>query len=175
MIVSAAWPDRSAYRVDASADEAMAGLIEIVSAIRRFRSEHSIKPSKKLAVFVVPTGDAQAASLRALAAEFSSLAGLEQLEVVEARPPAPGEQRLVAAGATVVIPLEGVVDVAAALADLDRQVAKLRAEGEKMAAKLGDDGFTSRAPANVVDEMRRRHAANAEAIETLIAQRDQLA
>ena len=175
MIVSAAWPDRSAYRVDAAADEAMAGLIEIVSAIRRFRSEHGIKPSKKLAAFVVPTGDAQAASLRALAAEFSSLAGLEKLDVVGTRPPAPGEQRLVAAGATVVIPLEGVVDVAAALADLDRQVAKLRAEGEKMAAKLGDDGFTTRAPANVVDEMRRRHAANAEAIETLIAQRDQLA
>jgi valyl-tRNA synthetase len=68
-----------------------------------------------------------------------------------------------------------VVDVAAALADLERQLQKLEAEGAKIDAKLGDDKFTSRAPAHVVDEMLRRQAATREAIATLRAQRDQLA
>jgi valyl-tRNA synthetase len=81
---------------------------------------------------------------------------------------------LVAAGATIAVPLAGVVDVAAARADLDRQIGRHHKELEKIDAKLGDPGFLGKAPEHVVGEMRRRQAAEQEAIATLAAQRDQL-
>src|SRR5205807_2315230 len=103
--------------VDEAVDATMAAVIEIVSAIRRFRSEHKIAPSKKIAALVVAADTGQESALGDLAAEISALAGLDRFELVAGREPRPKEQRLVAAGATIVIPLEGVVDIAAALAD----------------------------------------------------------
>jgi valyl-tRNA synthetase len=80
----------------------------------------------------------------------------------------------VAAGATIALPLAGVVDVAAAAADLDRQIDRLRADLDKTARKLADDSFLTRAPAHVVEEMRRRDATAREALATLIGQRAHL-
>jgi valyl-tRNA synthetase len=175
LLATQGWPALAPHLVDARADAAMAAVIEIVSAIRRFRSEHRIAPSKRLVAFVIPPDGADAPDLEALDAEIRSLAGLERLELVAAREPQPGEQRLVAAGATIVLPLEGVVDLAAAAADLDRQIERLRADLEKTDRKLSDDGFTTKAPAQIVDEMRRRDGATREALATLLAQRAQLA
>ena len=80
-----------------------------------------------------------------------------------------------AAGATIVIPLEGVVDIAAAAADIDRQIDKLAAELAKVEEKLANEAFTAKAPEPVVSGMRSRQAAAQEALATLRAQRDQLA
>jgi len=80
----------------------------------------------------------------------------------------------VAAGATIVIPLEGVVDIAAALADIDRQIEKHAAELAKVEVKLADESFVTKAPDHVVDGMRKRRDAAREALTTLRAQRDQL-
>ncbi|MGH8999421.1 MAG: valine--tRNA ligase, partial [Acidimicrobiia bacterium] len=174
LLAVAPWPGPDAFPVDEAPDAAMAGLTEVVSAIRRFRSEHRIPPSRRLQAFVVPAGAAQQRALVELSAELSTLAGLDRLELVEARDPAPGEQRLVAAGATIALPLEGVVDAAAAVADLDRQIERHREEQARAATKLADEKFLTRAPANVVDDMRRRHAAAAQALAALEAQRVQL-
>jgi valyl-tRNA synthetase len=94
---------------------------------------------------------------------------------VSGRDPQPREQRLVAAGATIAIPLEGVVDIGAALSDIDRQIEKHAAELAKVEAKLADESFTTKAPEHVVDGMRKRRDAAQEALAALRAQRDQLA
>ena len=174
LLATASWPVADRTRIDEQADASMASVIEVVSAIRRFRSEHKVAPSKRLTAFIVPADDTQRQALVDLSVELSTLAGLEALELVEARQPQPGEQRLVAAGATIALPLAGVIDVASARADLDRQLERHRKELEKIDAKLADPGFLAKAPAKVVEEMRRRQAAEGEAIATLGAQRDQL-
>jgi valyl-tRNA synthetase len=152
----------------------MAAVIDIVSAIRRFRSENKVAPSKKIAALVVAADDAQHAALTELGAQVRALAGLDRFELVAGRDPQPKEQRLVAAGATIVIPLEGVVDIAAALADIDRQIDKHAAELGKGETQLANEAFVSKAPDHVVEGMRARRAAAVEALATLRAQRDQL-
>jgi valyl-tRNA synthetase len=152
----------------------MAAVIEIVSAIRRFRSEHKVAPSKKIAALVVAADDGQGSALGELSAQVSALAGLDHFEIVPGRDPQPKEQRLVAAGATIVIPLEGVVDIGAALADIDRQIDRHAGELAKVEEKLANEAFTSKAPEQVVSGMRARQAAAQEALDTLRAQRDQL-
>ncbi|HVW33178.1 MAG TPA: hypothetical protein VHL53_11615, partial [Acidimicrobiia bacterium] len=151
-----------------------AAVIEIVSAVRRFRSEHKVAPSRKITAMVVAADEAQAAALGDLEAQIRSLANLDRFELVPGRDPQPKEQRLVAAGATIVIPLEGVVDISAALADIDRQIDKHAKELDAVAAKLANEAFVAKAPASVVDGMRARQAAAEEALATLRAQREQL-
>jgi valyl-tRNA synthetase len=174
LLVTGAWPEAAANTIDPAADAAMAGLIEITTAIRRFRSEQKVPPSKKIIAYVIPADAAQGASLGTLRDELSTLAGLEHLELVDRRDPAPGEQRLVAVGATIAIPLAGVVDIGAARADLDRQIAKREKELAKIEAKVGSEAFVSNAPEHVVEDMRRRQGAEQEALATLRAQREQL-
>ena len=174
-LITARWPVQDASAVDEAADAAMAAVIEIVSAIRRFRSEHKVAPSKKIAVLVVPAGAKQEAALGALGAQIRALANLEQFELVPGRDPQPKEQRLVAAGATIVIPLEGVVDIRAAVADIERQIEKLAAELGKVENQLANKAFVSKAPDHVVDSIRARRSAAEEALATLRAQREQLA
>jgi valyl-tRNA synthetase len=174
-LITARWPAHDASAVDEAADAAMAAVIEIVSAIRRFRSEHKVAPSKKIAALVVAADDQQGAALDALGAQIRALAGLDRFELVPRRDPQPKEQRLVAAGATIVVPLEGVVDIGAALADIDRQIEKHAKELSTVDDKLANEAFVSKAPDHVVDGMRSRKAAAEEALATLRAQRDQLA
>jgi valyl-tRNA synthetase len=173
-LITARWPAHDPSAVDEAADSAMASVIEIVSAIRRFRSEHKVAPSKKIAALVVAADAEQGDALADLETQIRSLAGLDRFELVPGRDPQPKEQRLVAAGATIVIPLEGVVDIAAALAGIDRQIDKHAAELGKVEAKLGDESFVTKAPEPVVDGMRKRRDAAQEALATLRAQRDQL-
>jgi valyl-tRNA synthetase len=173
-LITARWPVSDPGAVDETANSAMAAVIEIVSAIRRFRSEHKVAPSKKIAALVVPADDRQRGALGELSAQVRALAGLDSFELVSGREPQPKEQRLVAAGATIVIPLEGVVDIGAALADIDRQIEKHAKELAAVEGKLGNEAFVSKAPDHVVDGIRARQAAAQEALATLRAQREQL-
>ena len=54
------------------------------------------------------------------------------------------------------LPLEGVVDLEAERARLDKELQKLEAEIAKIDAKLGNADFLKRAPEEVVDEQRER-------------------
>jgi valyl-tRNA synthetase len=173
-LITARWPARNDGAIDEAADAAMAAVIEIVSSIRRFRSEHKVAPSKRITALVVPADEEQRSALGDLAPQIRALAGLESLELVAGRDPQPKEQRLVAAGATIVIPLEGVVDIGAALADIDRQIDKYARELASVEDKLANEAFVSKAPDHVVDGMRGRQAAAQEALATLRAQRDQM-
>ncbi|MCZ7527005.1 MAG: hypothetical protein M5U14_11840 [Acidimicrobiia bacterium] len=149
-------------------------MTEIVSAIRRFRSEHRLRPSARIEAFVRPADARQRAALDALATEVTVLAGLERLELVDRREPRGGEQRLVAAGAEIAVPLAGLVDVDAARRQLDKQTAKLEADLARVSAKLDDPSFTAKAPPDVVEKQRVRRGELRDALEALHAQRELL-
>jgi valyl-tRNA synthetase len=54
------------------------------------------------------------------------------------------------------LPLEGLVDMEAERARLDKELQKIEAEIEKVRAKLANPNFTQKVPANVLEEHQRR-------------------
>ena len=70
-----------------------------------------------------------------------------------------GSAQAVVDEATVVIPLAGVIDLAAERARLEKERTKVTAEATKLTKKLGNPDFTSRAKPEVVEETRERQAA----------------
>jgi valyl-tRNA synthetase len=58
----------------------------------------------------------------------------------------------------VLIPMSGLIDKAAEIPRLTKEIGKLRQEAERIAAKLGNANFIGRAPADVVEKERTRLA-----------------
>jgi valyl-tRNA synthetase len=60
---------------------------------------------------------------------------------------------------TLVIPLGGMIDIAAERARLLKERARIEGEVQKVEAKLGSEAFVSRAPVEIVEENRERLAS----------------
>ncbi len=74
-----------------------------------------------------------------------------------------GAIQLVIEEATLVLSLAGAIDVGQERSRLDKEVARIAAEIEKLEKKLANESFVARAPAEVVEEQRQRLAEAAQA------------
>jgi valyl-tRNA synthetase len=154
MLVLADWPEPD-WPADAQAEAEMGWVVDLVSAVRSVRSEMNIAPSTLIPVALI--GASSETQLRALKwsdviqrlARTSGLIGL-----MNSVPP--GSVQLVVRGEMVALPLTGVIDFAAERARLEKELAKIGADIDKIDKKLGNADFIARAPEEVVDEQRDR-------------------
>jgi valyl-tRNA synthetase len=65
----------------------------------------------------------------------------------------------VVAGASYSLPLEGVIDLAAERARLEKAAAQAEKEAQALAARLANPGFTERAKPEAVEKAREDHEA----------------
>jgi valyl-tRNA synthetase len=159
LLVVAEWPEADPTRVDEEAQAEIGRLIEAVTALRRYRDEVGAKPSAPLRGRLVAEG---------YDAGRAHLARLARLELVEDE----GENGDVLA--TVPIPGGGVQVLPSDAfdpAEAEKRVAArrdaLRAEIERAELRLANDKFLERAPAEVVEEERRKLGEYREALRRL--------
>jgi valyl-tRNA synthetase len=139
-----------------SASSAMAGdfdlLRDVVEAMRRVRSEYGVAPSKSVDAFVV----AAPANRLMLDDESALIARLAKttLAFVESAPSGPAANVILPGGTELIVPLEGLIDVAKECARLRSELAGLEKQLTALEARLANPGFLERAPANVVDSER---------------------
>ena len=167
------WPAERPGDPDPEAEAAMADLQEAIVALRRFRAEHRVPPSRRPRLVVVPAGGDQAALFRAEADSIRRLARLEAVEVAPAAPAVP-TAKLLAGRAELYLPLEGLLDLDEERARLDRELAALDAERARAEAKLANPAFLEKAPASVVAKARRRLAEVDQALAKVRAQQAEL-
>jgi valyl-tRNA synthetase len=166
-IMVAAFPKAGRKGRDAVAEREMAPVIGVVSAIRTVRSESRISPAVELRVTVkCPSEDA--ARLRAAVPLIGALARASVgVDPGAARPPL--SAHAVAGGADVFVHLQGVVDVAAERARLQKEIEKARKETAFLEGKLERPDFVERAPAEVVARDRERLAEQGQILTKLTA------
>jgi len=166
-IMVAAFPKAGRRGRDAAAEREMAPVIAVVSAIRTVRSESRISPAVELTVIVKCPSD-DAARLRAAVPLIGALARASvTVDPGAARPPQ--SAHAVAGGADVFVHLQGVVDVGAERARLQKEIDKARKETSFLEGKLGRPDFVERAPADVVARDRERLAEQGQILEKLTA------
>ena len=73
------------------------------------------------------------------------------------------------------VPLEGLVDFDAERARLTKERDRVRADLERLERKLSNEGFLSKASAEVIEKDRAKAGELADAFATLGAQLDELA
>ena len=148
-VMMAAWPD---YQFsDPAAEAEVESLMRLVTEIRQFRSGQGLRPAQR-----VPARLAGIAATP-LAAHEEQIRSLLRLTSPDESFTA--SAALLAEGITVELDLAGTVDVAAERKRLERDLTTARKEAQSMNAKLGNEAFTAKAPADVIDKSRARLAA----------------
>jgi valyl-tRNA synthetase len=130
---------------------------EKIQAIRNLRAERNVPPAAKVALIIVADGPV-ARRLADGDAFLKSLAGASTL-LITAHAQKPAESAVaVLADAEIILPLEGLIDKQAECAKLKKALADLEKQIRPLEAKLGNEAFVSRAPAEVVQSQRTKLA-----------------
>jgi valyl-tRNA synthetase len=138
----------------ADAEAELGWVVDLIAEVRSARSETNVPAAAQVVLALVrPSADARARVER-WDETIRRLARLSQIDVVDAAPK--NAVQLIVRGETAALPLEGVVDLVAERARLDKEAGKLKGEMAKIDAKLGNADFLKRAPEEVVEEQRER-------------------
>jgi valyl-tRNA synthetase len=159
-IMLAAYPRTVEALIDEQAESEMAAVIELVSRVRNIRTELNVKPGEEIQLFISASGnglgrvfDRSLQQIKRLA-RARDVSFKDSLETV----PSASARAVLAGGAEVAVPLEGLIDFEQERARLRKEQDKLGAEAEKLEKQLGNPQFTERAPAEKVGELRQRLA-----------------
>jgi valyl-tRNA synthetase len=133
-------------------------LMEITREVRNIRSNYNISPGQQVPL-LVKTGTAeQDAALAACREYLVSLARLSRLEFGRTLAKPPLAATVVVQGLEVHVPLADVIDVGAERQRVQKELAKTEAALERIAKKLSNADFVSKAPAEVVSQQKATHA-----------------
>jgi valyl-tRNA synthetase len=156
---------------EASAD--IAQLIAVVQKVRNLKSEVHVPPAKKVDVWLVPSDAAARARIDRIADGARFVGRFESLRLCGAGESLPREVASDVAGdVEVVLPLAGLIDIAEERARLGKEIEKREKERSGLERKLANEGFVTKAPAQVVEAERARLSSVAE---TLAKQKAMLA
>jgi valyl-tRNA synthetase len=136
-------------RIDEAASADMALLKDVVNACRTLRSEMKLSPAQK--VPLIATGDA--ARMTAFAPYVAALARLSDVQIVDELPTTDAPVQIVDAFRLM---LKIEIDVAAEEVRLSKDIERIETEAAKLKAKLANESFVARAPANIVAQERAR-------------------
>jgi valyl-tRNA synthetase len=156
MLITAPWPDFPRDTVDLAASAEMEWVVQAISAIRTLRAEMNVPPAARVPLLVKDAELAAAQRIARHREHFIRLARVERFESAEAVPP--NGIQVVVDGATLILSVGEIVDLARERERLGKEIGKLDAELAKIAGKLANPNFLTKAKAEVIEEQREREA-----------------
>ncbi len=171
-IALVAYPQVDPAQVKVDAETEMAILQDLIVSVRNIRAELKVEPKQKLAIEIFAES-----SIRALIegnrGAVERLTNVEGISFV-------GESLAKAAGARstsrfdVRVIYERKIDVGAERERLSKELAKLTQELTRATGQLNNEAFLSKAPANVVEGLKKRKAEVEMLIEKIKSALDEL-
>lgn len=137
----------------AQAEADVEWLKAMVSAVRRVRSELGVSPGRSVALLLQGGGENDRPRVARFASQLQSLLRLESISWLDGSE-APASAAAVVGELRLLVPLQGLVDLDAERARLDREIARVAGEREKSQAKLAR--FSDKVPPAVVEQERAR-------------------
>ena len=167
-LIGSFWPEYPDSLADPAAADEMGWVVRLISAIRAVRSEMNVPAAAKIPMLLKGAGEATADRLETHNGIITRLARLDSAGTTDGEAPKGAVQEVIDE-ATILLPLEGVVDFAQERARLEKEAAKIEADIAKLDKKLGNQQFLAKAPEEVVEEQRERKADLERALERLRA------
>ena len=154
------WPEVKAEYNFPEDEAKMQGVMEVIRTIRNLRSEMNVAPSKRTHLLFVPA-EGWDDVIMAGDTYFRRLAGVTQTEIVKDRTTVTEKTvNAVTTAGELLIPLGELVDFAAEIARLQKELDNLKKEAERARGKLSNQGFISKAPENLVQQEKDKLEAN---------------
>jgi valyl-tRNA synthetase len=146
----------------------MAALQEAIGAVRNLRAEYGIQPGAKIPLRVNGEPEWLREVLDGSRRSLADLARVEELSFGGAAGEI-GATAVLAGGVELFVPLAGVIDLEKERARLREELTRLSGQVKATEAKLSNESFTSRAPADVVGRERDKLVNFREQAEALSA------
>lgn len=168
-ITLAQWPEYDEALAAPDAVQEMSLLIDVIRAVRNIRAEVNVPMSKKVELIVRPAS----AELQNIIARnehyirrFCNTADFVSSPDAEVPEKA---MTAVVTGAELYLPLAGLLDIGEEIARLEKELDRLNKEVERVEKKLSNQGFVSKAPAQVIEEERAKQADYADKRDKVLA------
>src|SRR5213593_2114660 len=159
LLAVAAWPAGRDTLLDPHAETRFALVQDAIAAIRTIRAEYRVSPKARLAASVTPK---TAEGRRAFEGERETIVRLGQLEALGfdgRRAAKAGAHAVLADGSEVFVALSDAIDVQQECRRLSGELTRLEQQLAGLAAKLTNQQFVARAPAEVVAKEREKERA----------------
>ncbi|MGM8899515.1 MULTISPECIES: valine--tRNA ligase [unclassified Psychrobacter] len=173
-IVVANYPQTDASQISEQTEADMAWLQELIASVRNIRGEMKLGNAVRLPVLLQNVSQDEEARLSRIKNQFKALAKVESLEIVKEGDEVPLSSSSMVGQLRVLVPMKGLIDPTAELARLDKAHEKLQKQADGIARKLGNEGFVSKAPAEVVDAEKAKLAELEGQLTAMTAQMEQL-
>ncbi|GAF57878.1 valyl-tRNA synthetase [Psychrobacter sp. JCM 18902] len=157
-IVVADYPQTDDAQISEQVEADMAWLQELIASVRNIRGEMKLGNAVRLPVLLQNISADEDARLSRIKNQFKALAKVESLEIVKEGDEVPLSSSSMVGQLRVLVPMKGLIDPTAELARLGKSYDKLKGQAEGIARKLGNEGFVSKAPAEVVDAEKAKLA-----------------
>jgi valyl-tRNA synthetase len=152
MLIQESWPDYSAIARDAAAEAEMNWVKTLISEVRSVRAEMNVPPSAKLPLVLKSPSAVEREWLTQSIDVILRMARLEAVLIAGALPK--GAAQIVVGDVTAGLVLEGFIDFDKERARLTKDLKKADEEVARVDQKLNNENFVSRAPEDVVQELR---------------------
>ena len=156
-IMVSPYPSPDASRYDDRAEEEMGLLIDVITAIRNARAELRVEPSRQVEAII--DAGAYRPLIEGRVEQIQRLARAYPIGVYGDGTPAPTPDRAhvaVLGRLRVIVPMAGLADLSAERRRVEKERAELEGVIGKLAERLNNQAFTSKAPPAVVDKERAR-------------------
>ena len=158
------YPLSQPEKIDADAEAWMTQLKSLTDACRNLRGEMQLSPATRVPLILEAADAAGKAQLQSCAAYLQALAKLSEVQVVDALPESPAPVLVIG---QVKLMLKVEIDVAAERERMNKEITRIEGEIIKANAKLGNESFVARAPAQVVAQEKERVAGFGATLEKL--------
>ena len=165
-LITAQWPEPGAS-VDAGAKAEVDWLIALIGNLRTAKNELGIAPGAKLDAYLPEPSAATRGIIERNPAAIERLARLNGIRFEPA--PAGAAMQVGAGDANVIVPLEGVIDIAAEKARLAKALEVSTKEAKSLEGRLSNPAFVEKAKPEAVEKARADHAMHQAEAERLAA------
>ncbi|WP_159585893.1 valine--tRNA ligase [Chelativorans xinjiangense] len=153
------WPQPDFEDDEAAAD--INWLVELVSGIRSVRAEMNVPPASVAPLIAVGADETTRARLARHDPAIRRLARVGEVGFAGEAPK--GSAQILLGEATFCLPLGDLIDLTAEVARLEKEIAKMAGEVQRLEKKLGNDKFVANAPEEIVAAEREKLAEFGEA------------
>ena len=157
-IMRQAFPVTDADAQDPAAVADIDWVREFILGIRQIRGEMDISPGKQLPVILQRASLEDQRRAGEHAALLTRVGRVASIAILDDGTEPPASATALLGDMQLLVPMKGLIDVAAERARLDKQRGKLEADLARTRGKLGNDKFVNNAPAAVVSQERERAA-----------------
>lgn len=165
-LIVSAWPKPDAT-VDADAKREVEWLIALIGNLRGAKVELGLAPGARLEAYLPEPSDTTRGIIERNPGAIDRVARLSAIHFAPA--PTGAAMQIGAGDSSLIVPLEGLIDVAAEKARLAKAMAVSQKERDSLDKRLSNPAFVEKAKPEAIDKARADHAAHAAEAERLAA------